>query len=72
VVPQIYPLLIAGKDVNVILKSIRPTDKIDKDDVLNALSDLQGFSLNAGKNNLPTIVLKSDAISEHLTPERTI
>jgi putative ABC transport system permease protein len=59
VVPQIYPLLIAGKDVNVILKSIRPTDKIDKEDVLNALSDLQGFSLNAGKNNLPTIVLKS-------------
>jgi putative ABC transport system permease protein len=59
VVPRIYPLLIAGKDVNVILKSIRPTDNIDKEDLLNALSDLQGFSLNAGKNNLPTIVLKS-------------
>ena len=58
-VPQIYPLLVAGKDVNTLLKSIRATDKINKEDILNAMSDLQGFSLNAGKNNLPIIVLKN-------------
>ncbi|TMD61222.1 MAG: FtsX-like permease family protein, partial [Chloroflexi bacterium] len=59
VVPQIYPLLVAGKDINAILKSIRGTDKIRKEDVLNGMSNLQGFNLNAGKSNVPTIVLKN-------------
>ncbi|HYT34712.1 MAG TPA: FtsX-like permease family protein [Ktedonobacteraceae bacterium] len=59
VVPQVYPLLVAGKDINTLLTSVRATDKINKGDILNAMSDLQGFSLTAGKNNLPTIILKS-------------
>jgi len=59
VVPQMYPLLVAGKDINAMLKSIRSTNKIDKEDILNDISNLQGFRLNAGKSNLPTIVLKN-------------
>jgi len=59
VVPQIYPLLVAGKDINTILKNIRSTDKIDKGDVLGSMSDIEGFNLNGDKNNLPTLVLKS-------------
>ena len=54
-----YPLLVAGKDINAMLKSIRSTNKIDKEDILNDISNLQGFRLNAGKSNLPTIVLKN-------------
>ncbi|GAC1656694.1 MAG: hypothetical protein NVS4B7_00920 [Ktedonobacteraceae bacterium] len=58
VVPQIYPLLVAGRDINTLLKSINSKDKIDKGDVLNNLSDAEGFILNGNKNNLPTVILK--------------
>jgi predicted lysophospholipase L1 biosynthesis ABC-type transport system permease subunit len=58
VVPQIYPLLVAGRDINTILKSLHPTDKINKGEILNSMSDLEGFDLKAGKNNIPTIILK--------------
>src|SRR6266566_6105162 len=58
VVPQLYPLLVGGRDINTILKSIRTTDKIDKGDVLGALSNIEGFDLKGGNKNLPTIKLK--------------
>ncbi len=58
VIPQIYPLLVAGRDINTILKSLHSTDKINKRDILNSMSDLEGFDLKAGKNNIPTIILK--------------
>ncbi len=59
VVPQVYPILVAGRDINTILMSLHPKDKIDKGDVLNSMSDIEGFDLKAGKNNLPTIILKN-------------
>src|SRR2546421_6321911 len=59
VVPQIYPLLIAGHDINTILRSVRKTDKINVRDIVGDLTDLQGFDLSGGKNNLPTIILKT-------------
>ncbi len=58
IVPQIYPLLVNGRDINTILKSLQSKDKIDKGDVLNNLTDVEGFVLNGNKNNLPIIVLK--------------
>lgn len=58
IVPQIYPLLINGRDINTILKSLQSKDKINKGDVLNNLNDVEGFVLNGNKNNLPIIVLK--------------
>ena len=59
VVPQMYPILVGGKDINTLLKSIGKTDKIDRGDILGNLSDMEGFELKAGKKNLPTIQLKS-------------
>ena len=59
VVPQVYPILIAGRDINAILRSVRKTDKINARDIVGDLTDLQGFDLSGGKNNLPTIILKT-------------
>ena len=59
VVPQIYPVLIAGRDINTIIRSINKTDKIDKGDVIGDLTSIQGFDLSGGKDNLPTITLKN-------------
>ena len=59
VVPQVYPILIRGRDINTILRSVRKTDKIDARDIVGDLTDLQGCDLSGGKNNLPTIILKT-------------
>src|SRR5207248_2967368 len=59
VVPQVYPILVTGRDINTILRSVRKTDKIDARDVVGDLTDLQGFDLSGGKKNLPTIILKT-------------
>jgi len=59
VVPQVYPILIAGRDINAILRSVHKTDKIDKEDILGNLTDIQGFDLREGKNNLPAIAIKT-------------
>ena len=59
VVPQIYPVLIGGRDINTIIRSINKTDKIDKGDVVGGLTSMQGFDLSDGVNNLPTITLKN-------------
>src|SRR5437763_16385634 len=59
VVPQVYPILIAGHDINTILRSVRKTDKINARDIVGDLTNLQGFDLSGGKNNLPTIILKT-------------
>lgn len=59
VVPQIYPILVAGRDINAILRSVRKTDKIDKQDIVGDLTNIQGFDLSGGKQNLPNLVLKT-------------
>src|SRR6266849_442720 len=59
VVPQVYPILVAGRDINAILRSVHKTDKIDKEDILGNLTDIQGVDLSEGKNNLPAIALKT-------------
>ncbi len=59
VVPQVYPILVTGRDINTILRSVRKTDKINARDIVGDLTDLQGFDLSGGKNNLPTVILKT-------------
>ncbi len=59
VVPQLYPILVTGRDINAILRSVRKTDKINARDIVGDLTDLQGFDLSGGKHNLPTIILKT-------------
>ena len=59
VVPQVYPILVAGHDLNSILRSVNKTDKINARDIVGDLTDLQGFDLSGGKNNLPTIILRN-------------
>ena len=58
VVPQVYPILVAGRDINTILRSVRKTDKIDKGDIVGDLTSIEGFDVGGGKSNLPTITLK--------------
>src|SRR5713101_73993 len=58
VVPQVYPILVAGRDINTILRSVRKTDKIDKGDIVGDLTNIEGFDVGGGKSNLPTITLK--------------
>ncbi len=59
VVPQVYPILINGRDLNTVLRSVSKNDKINARDIVGDLSDMQGFDLSGGKNNLPTIVLRN-------------
>ena len=59
VVPQVYPILIAGRDLNTVLRSVSKTDKINARDIVGDLTDLQGFDLSGGRNNLPTIILRT-------------
>jgi len=59
VVPQIYPILVAGRDINNILRSVGKADKIDKRDIISDLTNIEGFDVGGGKNNLPTITLKT-------------
>jgi predicted lysophospholipase L1 biosynthesis ABC-type transport system permease subunit len=58
VVEQMYPLFLGGRDLNTVLKRIGSKDKISKRDVADALGDMEGFDLQQGVNNIPTIVLK--------------
>src|SRR2546421_3066276 len=59
VVAQVYPITVKGRDINTILRSVRKTDKINVRDIVGDLTDLQGFDLSGGMNNLPTIILKT-------------
>ncbi|MGZ6385326.1 MAG: ABC transporter permease [Ktedonobacteraceae bacterium] len=59
VVPQVYPILIGGRDLNTVLRSVSKTDKINARDIVGDLTDLQGFDLSGGRNNLPTIILRT-------------
>lgn len=57
VVPRIYPLLLGGRDIGGILSKINRKDKIDAGDVTGALGSIEGFTLQQGGNNIPTITL---------------
>src|SRR5579885_1442906 len=59
VVPQIYPVLVGGRDINTIVRSVTKADKIDKGDIVGDLTSIQGCDLSGGKNNLPDITLKN-------------
>ncbi len=57
VVPQLYPILITGRDVNTILRGLNSKDKLSKGKILSDLSSLEGFNLSGGNVNLPDITL---------------
>ena len=57
VVPRIYPLLLGGRDIGTILSKINRKDKIDAGDVTSALGTIEGFDLQQGRSNFPTITL---------------
>lgn len=58
VVPQLYPILIDGRDVNAILRTLNAKDKLSRRDILEDLGSLEGFVLAGGKASLPAITLK--------------
>src|SRR5579885_3623219 len=59
VVPQIYPLLVNGRDINSILRSVSRRDKISRQDIEGDLTNIEGFDLSGGQQNIPTIILRS-------------
>lgn len=59
VVPQVYPLLVNGRDINTILRSVSKRDKIDREHIVGDLTTIEGFELSGGRGNVPTIELKS-------------
>src|SRR5207237_2242279 len=59
VVPQVWPMLVAGNDLKRSLRSVSKEDKINARDIVRDLTDLQGFELSGEKKNLPTIILRN-------------
>ncbi len=59
VVPQLYPILVNGRDINSILRGVTSKDKLDKGDIVGDLTTIQGFDLAGGKRNVPTITMKA-------------
>jgi putative ABC transport system permease protein len=59
VVPQVYPILINGRDINTILRAVSKGDKIDSRDIVGDLTSIQGFDLSGGKHNVPTLIMKT-------------
>lgn len=57
VVPQLYPILINGRDVNAILRNLNRKDKLSRGDILGDLGSLEGYNLAEGSANLPDITL---------------
>jgi putative ABC transport system permease protein len=57
VVPQIYPLFLAGQDINTALKSINDKSALSKRTVLGNVSDIEGFALAQGGVNIPAITI---------------
>jgi putative ABC transport system permease protein len=58
VVPQVYPLLINGRDINAILRSLDKNSKLTKGDIVGDLTSIQGFDLAGGAQNIPTLTMK--------------
>ena len=59
VVPQVYPVLINGRDINTILRAVQKGDRIDSRDIVGDLTSIQGFDLSGGKQNAPVLIMKA-------------
>ena len=58
VVPQLYPILANGRDIDAILRAVTSKSKLDKGDIVGDLTSMQGFDLAGGKQNIPTLIIK--------------
>ncbi len=59
VVPQVYPILVNGRDINTILRAVTKGDKIDSRDIAGDLTSIQGFDLSEGTRNVPVLTMKT-------------
>jgi predicted lysophospholipase L1 biosynthesis ABC-type transport system permease subunit len=59
VVPQLYPILVNGRDINAVLRSVTSKSKLDRQDIVGDLTSLQGFDLAGGRQNVPAITMKT-------------
>lgn len=57
VASQLYPILVAGRDINSILRNLGPQDKLSRNTILRNLSSVEGFDVEAASANLPEITL---------------
>ncbi len=55
VVRQVYPLFIQGQDLNTVLKRVGPKAR----NVVGRLSNIEGYVLKDGGNNIPVVTLQS-------------
>jgi putative ABC transport system permease protein len=59
VASKLYPILVAGRDINLILSDLSAKDKLSRSAILRDLNSLEGFNLTGGAGNLPDIILKA-------------
>jgi putative ABC transport system permease protein len=58
-VPRLYPLFVAGRDITTVLHSFPAHSPLSSSDLLSSLSSLQGFALQQGPSAFPSIVLSA-------------
>src|SRR5579859_1051009 len=59
VVPQVYPILVNGRDINTVLRAVTKGDKINSRDIVGDLTSIQGFDLSEGTRNVPVLTMKT-------------
>ena len=59
VVPQVYPILINGRDINTVLRAVKRGDKINSRDIVGDLTSIQGFDMSVGTRNVPVLTMKA-------------
>jgi putative ABC transport system permease protein len=59
VVPQLYPILVSGRDIDSILRSVTSKSKLDRQDIVGDFTTMQGFDLAGGRQNMPLITMKN-------------
>ncbi|HEY1353381.1 MAG TPA: FtsX-like permease family protein [Ktedonobacteraceae bacterium] len=57
IVPQLYPVQVAGRDVNAVLRTLSARDQLSRRDILGDLSSLEGFTLAGEQSAPPAITL---------------
>lgn len=56
VVSRLYPILVAGQDINSILRNLTPQTKLSRGTILSNLDSIEGFELTA-QGNQPDITI---------------
>ena len=59
VVPQLYPILVNGQDINAILRSVGKNARVNSRDILGDLGSIEGYNLTGGAANVPGVTIQN-------------